>query len=164
MKNLLFICAVLVILLSGTSGYNEERFDTMPGDEAPLFEVTENDRTVSLSDFRGRYTLITFWNSSDAASRMACSQYSTTIDATPGLNDRVAFIGINFDESRALYEEIVRIDNLDPTTQYRVDGNKAERLRASYGLDAGMGSILIDPEGRVVMFNPTAESLKTLKS
>lgn len=163
MKKFLFVIALLVVLVAGTSAYNEERFDTVPGDTAPLFEVSDNGRSISLGELRGRYALITFWDSTDAASRVACSQYSTVIANTPGLDTQIAFVGINFDDSRALFEEIVRTDGLDQSSQYRVDDDTADALRARYGLDAGMGSVLIDPEGRVVTFNPTPESLKNLE-
>lgn len=163
MKKFLFVIAFLVVLVAGTSAYNEERFDTVRGDDAPLFEVSDNGRNIALGDLRGRYALITFWESSDAASRSACSTYSAVIANTPGLSDQVTFIGINFDNSRALFEEIVSIDGLDQSMQYRVDGDAADQIVYQYGLTNGMGSILIDPKGRVVTYNPDPEMLKELE-
>lgn len=163
MKKILFVIAFLVVLVVGTSGYNEERFDTDRGNEAPLFEVSDNGRSIALGELRGRYALITFWESSDAASRSACSAYSAVIANTPGLSDQIAFIGINFDDSRAIFEEIVRIDGLDQSTQYRVEGDAADQLVDQYGLTDGMGSILIDPQGRVITYNPGPEMLKDLE-
>lgn len=162
MKNFFFIVAILTVLFTGTSGMNEERFDTQPGAMAPIFEVANSANTVSLSDLRGRYTLVTFWNSTDAASRMACNEYNALVDNDHALNGHIAFLGINLDASKTLFEEITKIDDLNKDSQYHVEGDVARHLVSLYGLDKGMGSVLIDPHGKVVTYNPSPEFLKSI--
>ncbi len=159
MKKILLSIAFLSVLIIGTSGFNEERFDTAIGDRAPIFEVTNTHGTTTVGGLDSRYTLVTFWDSTDAESRMACRFYDRLTDKS---NSKINFVGVNFDGSEALFDEIAACDGLDMTRQYHVSNEAARELRARYGLDNGMGSVLLAPDGRVVAYNPTEEYLESV--
>lgn len=160
MKKILLGIAFLSILITGTSGFNEKRFDSAIGNSAPIFEVTNSEGTETVGGRHSNYTLVTFWDSTDAESRMACKYY----DRLAETDNSIEFVGVNFDKSEALFSEIVANDNLDKSKQYRVSDDAARELRARYGLDSGMGSVLLSPDGTVVAYNPTEEYLKTLEA
>lgn len=162
MKQFFFSVALATILLTATSGYNEDSFTAEIGGKAPQLNVSNQSQTFSLEDESGHYTLISFWDSSDAQSRVAMGQYQAIIGGNT--ENSIELVGINMDESEVLYEEILKADGLNESNQYRVEGDAADRLRARYGLDEGLGSVLVGPDGRVVKFNPTAEDLKAAEA
>lgn len=52
-------------------------------------------------------------------------------------------MSVNFDDSENLFREIVRLDSLIPAQQYHAGGDTARAISNNYGLDEGMGSLLI---------------------
>lgn len=157
MKKIVFGIALAVLSLVITSGFNEDRTELRPGMSAPIINVENKAQSFSLNDWHGKYVLVTFWDSSDAQSRVANSSYQALLSDKNAA--KVKFVGINFDDSQALFEEIVKADQLDAANQYRVEDDAARQLQQLYGLADGMGSVLISPDGRVECFNPTAEKL-----
>ena len=56
----------------------------------------------------------------------------------------------------------MRLDSLNPVEQYNVRGNDAKEIEMKYQLDDGYGSLLIDPEGKIIAHNPTDSQLDEL--
>ena len=75
MKKTLIIAALIVglILFAGESIHFLGR--TYVGDKAPSFVLPKVDSTVVLDNLKGEYTLINFWNSTDAVSRREANRY-----------------------------------------------------------------------------------------
>lgn len=76
--------------------------------------------------------------------------------------ENVKHISVNFDFERILFDEIVKLDNLDADTQFNLQGIAAAKLQEEYNLQEGYGSVLIDREGRIKRFNPSVSELTSL--
>lgn len=162
MKKLLTIFALVAILVTTTSGNSEEQPRATIGDNAPDFVSSSQNGEFRLSELQGRYVLLSFWTSSDAESRRLCKVYDNF--ATQDKSGRIASVGINFDSQSELFEQIVRQDRLKAQTQYNVNGKVADHIRRSYGLTGRLGTLLIDPEGRIVAVNPSFDTLNQLSA
>ena len=123
MKKTLIIAALIVglILFAGESIHFLGR--TYVGDKAPSFVLPKVDSTVVLDNLKGEYTLINFWNSTDAVSRREANRYRAWKRRYP--QSPLVVIGVNFDESEALFHEIVRLDSLEPAKQFHAAGDTA---------------------------------------
>ena len=110
--------------------------------------------------FHGEYALITFWSSTDAPSRRASNLYTAWLRANP--EARLRLIGVNFDDSEALFDEIVRRDSLDAKDQFYANGDTARAIADNYGLSDGFGSVLVSPDGKIAAYNPDDATLANL--
>ncbi len=160
MKRTLLLVFICVGLLLCAVGYSDSRYRTALGRLAPALVVGNSQGKVFLDSLKGRYVLVNFWNSTDAASREAANRYTAWMrKKLQSAGTKVAFVSVNFDESDKLFEEIVRLDSLIPSQQYHVEGASAKAIRDNYGLEEGYGSLLVDRNGRIVAHNPSAEEL-----
>lgn len=161
MKKLVSTVALLAMMLVASSGFNESDNDGVKiGRQAPVLTVANDSSQFDLRENKGEYVLITFWSSADAASRIECNVYSEWF--RENANSKIKYVAINFDSCPELFEEIVRLDNLDNQAQFYVNGSDALRIRGEYGLNEGYGSILISPDGLVTSFNPSTSDLSSL--
>lgn len=163
-KFILALFASVVIAVTGTSGYNQNRFGSAVGNPSWIIEVSNehNNLRIGGANENGKYTLVTFWDSADAESRVACGRYQAVISGNPAVKDMVDYACINFDESASLFSNIVRADGLDSSIQYHACGEVAGQLKERFGLDKGMGSMLVSPSGMVIAYNPTPDYLASL--
>ena len=159
MRKILFCIAVLfVIILAGSSfKHNETSSELKIGSKMPVFKL--NDNSLILGNDKSKYTLVTFWMSSDAESRMACAQYDRMISSDRKLSEKICFEGVNFDISKSLFEEIIACDNLNSSTQVYADLPNRKEMIKVYGLEKGFGSVLVSPKGEIIEFNPSKEDL-----
>ncbi len=158
----LILLAVFIGILLCSVGYSDARHRTAVGKKAPAISLTHNNKTISLDDFRGEYVMLTFWSATDAPSRRAVNVYTAWKRSHPTLGFNV--IGINFDDSRTLFDEIVRRDRLNSSNQYYLSGDDARAIGDSYGLDGGFGSVLVGPDGKIVALNPSEQALSAIVS
>lgn len=158
-KTLILAVAFLGVLLCSV-GYSDSRHRTAVGKVAPAISLTHNDKTVSLDDLKGEYVVLSFWSATNAPSRRAVNIYTAWKRSHPRADFKV--IGVNFDDSRTLFDEIVRRDGLNTSEQYFISGDEARAISDSYGLDGGFGSVLIGPDGKIVAHNPTEAQLTAL--
>jgi thiol-disulfide isomerase/thioredoxin len=154
MKKTFLTIALLPILLLTLSGYNDHQLGVMPGNKAPMIELQNDTKTVSLSDFKGKYVLLSFWSSSNANSRMLCNRYDAWTKKNDPNNKKVSFIGVNLDENNMLFSQIVKADNLLADAQFNAKGNNAEKIYSDYHLTQGLGTLLLDQSARVIAANP----------
>lgn len=132
------------------------------GFKAPVFTVSHPDDTISihsLKDLRGHYVLLSFWSSADPVSRLRVKQYDTMAKALPDKADSLIVLGVNFDRTRRLFDEIVKLDSLDIMHQLHASGNDARRLMAEYRMKDGYQSFLISPDGSVLVDNPSIPAI-----
>lgn len=160
MKKTFFIVALFIGVLLFAGGYADSRYRTALGHAAPALSVGRADSMITLDRMRGRYVLLNFWSSTDAASRQAVNEYRAWKRRNPDVG--LELVGVNFDESEKLFREIVRLDSLCPADQYHVAGDTARAIVDNYGLDNGYGSVLISPEGRIIAINPSDTELAGL--
>ncbi len=149
-KAILFIAcfAVLVLTLSANT---DRATAPVVGHYSPALSLTAADSSVTtLGAFRGKYVLVTFWSSSDAASRLRCNRYDAFCDG----NDRLEHLAVNLDRNAELFDEVVSRDNLSRCSQYHVEGRQAHAIRKLYHLDRGLHSFLINPAGVIEAIDP----------
>lgn len=161
MKKQLFIIVLLVGMLSVTYGFESAPTAATIGDKAPAFEVKNAHHTFALDSHKGHYTLVAFWTSKDAQSRITATEYSRWHQQSKNGN-AVEYASINLDEDPVLYREIIRQDHLPNRTQFYAGAALAHNLRIVYGISDHYGVILIDPDGRIVAANPEKSTLEAL--
>ena len=161
MKKTLIIVAMFIgVLLCRAVGYADSQYRTSIGKQAPALWLPAQDNRApetSLADQAGKYVMLNFWKSTDVASRQAANEYTAWQRANPGKG--LTLLSVNLDDSQELFGEIMRRDSLIGSTQYHLGGDTARAVIDSYGLDKGLGSVLIDPSGKIVAHNPTQTEL-----
>lgn len=163
MKKTMIIIVLFAVLLISVSAYTGRVYEAAEGYKAPVVTLTKGDSSeVCLTDLKGRYVLLSFWASTDIQSRLSAASYNDV--AASFDEERFCLLAVNLDRSERLFREIVRRDNLSAETQYHVSVGDAARLSADYHLADGLGSFLIDPEGRVVAKNPSVQTLTQILS
>lgn len=160
MKKTLLIAALLVGLLLFAGEFSPRASITDLGRKAPALELHDADSIVALDRLRGDYVLLNFWSATDAPSRHAANQYTAWQRMHQGSD--LKLIGINFDDSEALFHEIVRRDSLENSNQFYAQGDVARDIIDNYGLEHGLGSVLIGPDGKIIAHNPTLALLDQL--
>lgn len=151
------IIVLFAVLLITVSAYSGRVYEAADGYKAPALTLTNSDSTMSLADLRGRYVVLTFWASNDAASRVEAGEldaYAANVD-----EEQFCLVSVNLDRSEGLFREIVRRDNLKAGAQYHANADEAVKIKEAYHLNNGFKSFLIDPEGRIIATNPTSVTL-----
>lgn len=161
MKKAIFIIVVFAVFLISVSAHTSKVIDSSEGFVAPFFSIERNDTSVSLDEFKGKYVLLTFWASKDANSRIKCREYTSFVRDMK-LENHFTQLSINFDCSERLFNEIVKLDKLDASTQFYAQGDKALQLIREYQLEDGYHSFLIDKQGKIVEKDPSITSLKKI--
>jgi len=159
-KQTFFLIALAVGLLLFAGGYVSEHSRTAPGMSAPALALQQADSTIAIDRLRGDYVLLCFWSSTDAPSRQAANLYTAWHRAHPSAPVKV--VGVNFDDSEALFREIVRRDSLEADNQYHASGDTAAVVARDYGLDKGFGTAIIAPNGKILALNPDDATLESI--
>lgn len=158
MKKTLAFLALTVILIVSLSAHTSRVIAPKTGYTVPALSIQSSDSIVSLSDYKGKYLLLTFWASTDAPSRIRCNEYES-LDHVSGKINRLA---INIDKNRRLFKEIVANDNLNPKFQLNLPKSQIAAVIADFGLNKGLNSFLIDPQGRIMAINPSVEMIASI--
>lgn len=166
MKKTIMLIAGIIVLLLFSSSF-QGGIAPLAGSIAPSVAIKNQDSSISLDGYRGKYVFLSFWSSSDAESRIRCNEMNAFVKSIN--NDlqkegQVGMLSVNFDRSERLFNEILRRDNLDATVQFHVSGHGASKIKRDYGLEKGLKSFVIDPTGRIVAVNPKKEDLNKIFS
>ena len=159
-KQTILTGSLLLALIVASAGIGTQPSDTAVGKKAPVVQLDRVQSAINADELKGKYVLITFWSSSDAASREACNRYNAWFNVNHP--DDARFVGINFDDSPEMFREIVRRDSLNPADQYCVSRPEAEAIFRTYHLEKGYGSLLVSPQGRIVSHNPDPARLSEI--
>jgi cytochrome c biogenesis protein CcmG, thiol:disulfide interchange protein DsbE len=134
----LFAVLVSLLWIDGCNSSHPPRI----GSAAPDFTITDAQRTISLSQFRGKPVVLNFW----------ASWCGPCIEETPALvglqnevGSQVTIIGISEDEDNNAYEQFVRQHNVDFMTIR--DTNRTNEL---YGTFKFPETYIIDRNGKIV--------------
>lgn len=160
MKKSIIGVVLTAVMLLATSGLTRGDASISVGKMAPNIELANDSVKTSLEAMRGEYVLLTFWSSDDANSRIQCNRYSAWVRESEINN--LQHVSVNFDEEPVLFSEISRLDNLEPYRQFNIKGEAARALRDEYSLTHGYGTLLIDPDGKIVSFNPQTSEISSL--
>lgn len=159
-KNLIYI-ACLTAIVALISAYSERVMKADKGYTAPEIELLANDSVeISLSQLRGRYVLVNFWDSENAVSRIAAGEYDRYL-RSGDYQKPFTLLSVNTDVDPKFFKELVRKDNLETSTQFHITDAKMKNLAADYRLNRGFASYLIDPQGKIITVNPTIDKLRT---
>lgn len=187
MKKTMILIAAFAILFSSLSAAIDDRRVAAYGKEAPAVVVDRNGVTQALEALRGKWVVLSFWASTDPASRLTQNRIASIIKSgetnssrgngndaeiefkTPagvyslGKQTKVEVLSVNFDRSEPLMNEIVTLDNLLESSQTRVNSSEEiQRLCDAFRMDNGLRSFIIDPEGKLVMADPDEATLRKL--
>lgn len=162
MRKVLSVIGVFILLLSFTSAYNAQKIDSKINSFAPNILISDNDSSFTLSKLRGKFVLLSFWSSTDAESRIRnIMSYKTSVDMN---NKNLVFASVNYDSNKSLFDEIIKIDNVDKSSQFfDKDGINSETYK-QFHLEDGFKSYLINREGKIVAVNPSMDNLTKLLS
>lgn len=155
MKKTSIFIASLVVLLVSVSAHTSRVIAPEVGHTVPALSIESGDSVISLSDYKGNYLLLTFWESTDAQSRVRCNEYERLL----AKDAKICRLSINLDRNKRLFQEIVSNDNLDNAGQFNLTARQAEEVKADFGLNGSCRSFLIDPQGQVVAINPSAQDI-----
>lgn len=161
MKKILSYIAFFAAIVLLISAYSERVIKAETGFIAPEIELLANDSVeVSLSQLRGKYVLVNFWDSENAVSRIAAGEYDRYFRGKT-YNKPFTILSVNTDADPGFFKEVVRKDNLVSSTQFHITDAKMKNLAADYRLNHGFSSYLINPQGKIISVNPTIRCLQT---
>ncbi|MDR1645286.1 MAG: thioredoxin family protein [Tannerellaceae bacterium] len=158
MKVKAYVLAGMAVLLYLSAAPKEVRTEGLsPGDLAPRIESLENERDFNFRNHSGRYTLLNFWATYDAESRVRNIRLANVSGKMS--RNRVVLCSVSLDESPSVFSETIRIDRLDRATQFHETKGKNSTLYRRYNLKKGFGNFLIDENGVIVAKDLTPEEL-----
>jgi peroxiredoxin len=119
-------------------------FASKIGDQAPNFSLPDRQRkTVSLSDFKGKYVVLEFWGT-------WCGYCIKDIPAMKEYHARykskVEFIGIAFRDWETRWREALAKHEMNWVNLLSPD----EKLATTYGIEGYPTKIIVNPEGVIV--------------
>ncbi len=130
-----------------------------PGSSAPEIRIGNAEKEL-LGDFRGKYLILQFWAVYDAPSRVNNLLMYNSVKKN--YSDRVRMVSLSFDPQELIFKETVRMDGIDPQTQFLVSNGENSEVYETYRLSKGFSNYLIDPNGVIVAKNLSPEQLKKL--
>ena len=132
---------------AGRSSLDNQRLDTEPrSGPAPLFALPSLDdptQTVRLADYRGQPVVLNFWASWCVPCRREMPRLAA---AARRLEGRVAFVGVNYKDSREDALPFVRETGVGYPSAVDRDGS----LGGRYGVYGIPTTLFIDPDGRIL--------------
>ena len=142
LKATLFITLVFFLMIGSRTKEIELTEGIQPGNLAP--EINWQDINLKGSKF----TLLQFWAAYDAQSRMINTQMHNVISSLE--TDDIHLVSVSFDENEAVFEGIVKVEHLNPATQFNDPRGKKSGIFKDYRLKSGFTNLLINSEGVIV--------------
>ena len=65
----------------------------------------------------------------------------------------------NYDRSKAIYEEIIRLDNVNKDSQFYDEGGTNSEVYKQFHLEKDLNSYLLNQDGQIVAVNPDMQEL-----
>ncbi len=151
---------MLALVLLFSSAFNPVHTGLKEGQQAPMLNLQNEATGINLNALQGKYVLVNFWAGYHAPSRMNNIRYAREIAKTE--NENIALVSVSYDTNSKVFEETVKRDGLNITTQfYDKDGVRSD-IFDDYRLNKGFASYLISPEGVIIAKNPNPEHLTRL--
>jgi peroxiredoxin len=134
-----------------------------PGKQAPQFTLTDiNNEEKSLSDFKGQYVLLDFWNSRCGICRRELPHFMEL--ESDFKNENIAFVSISNDPDLEMWKTYVKENKNIGTSLYTEKFWDSEIFKA-YQVQGTPTYVLIDKEGKIidpVAPKPSSSDLKKL--
>lgn len=151
---------VVLLICSLTSFVDKNRLTKglNVGNVAPDFRIeTTSSQQPRLSALRGKYVLLSFWASYDAASRLQNAGLSHALRRSGSAN--VEMVSVSFDEYASIFNETIRMDQIVATYCFADTQGEMSGLYKQYRLNRGFGNYLLDDNGVIVAKNISAAEL-----
>lgn len=158
MKKTLLKIVTACLFFVFLTAYSSNPVDSRLGFVAPNFVVENESGVFELQQMKGKYVLLTFWNSVDAESRVANIMYDRAVRNLEGID----YVAVNFDSSCGVYQELLKNDGLQVASQFHDRNGSDSKLYSRYELGRGMKALLLDRTGKVVAENPNPQELNGL--
>lgn len=157
-KNVTWIFVVLII--SSLISFSFVGKDTPTegltiGDRAPSFTICGEKQLINLNDLRGKYVLLSFWASYDAASRVQ----NATLSHAVAQAHNVEMVSVSFDEYKSIFNETIKKDQVSTTNCFVELAGKSSDLYQTYRLKKGFKNLLLDENGVIIAKNIQASEL-----
>jgi len=116
-----------------------------PGNLAPGINLQD----INLKS--NTFVLLQFWAAYDAHSRMVNTQMSNVVSHLK--SDDIRLISISFDENEAVFAGIVKVEHLNPATQFNDPLGEKSAIFKNYRLKSRFINLLINSDGVIVAKN-----------
>ena len=137
-----FLLPIVLSLFLLASGCDRGAKPELIGKTAPDFRVTDEDRSVALSDLRGKTVLLNFW----ASWCPPCVEETPSMVAMQEqLKGRVVIFAVSTDADRAAYQRFLREEH----TNFLTVRDAAQQSNRLYGTSAFPETYVIDSAGIV---------------
>lgn len=121
-------------------------------------EVKNDQNNVKINDLKGKYVLVNFWDSHNAVSRIATGEYDRFF--RNHRNSDIELVSVNTDNDKGLFSELAKKDGLDLSKQFNIKDVEGGLVNTSYKPKNGYTSYLIGPDGKIIDYNPSVETLE----
>ena len=128
------------------------------GKTAPEFSLPDTAGvSVSLSSFRGKYVLLSFWASYDAHSRLN----NATLSHATSRTGNIEMVSVSFDNYKSIFNETIRKDRISTKNCFvELDGENSD-LYKTYRLHKGFKNYLLDENGVIIAKDINAKQLSS---
>lgn len=127
------------------------------GDVAPRLQLGNEVQPLNLHAGNGKYTLLSFWASYDAVSRVK----NAALCRKASENAQVRMISVSLDRYASAFRAAVKKDGLHAGDCFvETESERSETFRA-YGLENGFKSFLLDENGVIVAEDVSVEELSS---
>jgi len=160
MNKTLLAIATLAMLTLFSSAYYSAPADSRIGYKAPSLVLGNSNGLSPLQQHRGENVLLTFWDSSDAQSRLDNLHYDRLARQSGAAYTHVS---VNLDRSEGVFNTIVALDDLNRSSQFCTSVDVQEGIIKSWRLDEGYHTFLLDADGMIVAVDPDEHTLAQVK-
>lgn len=146
--------------ISAAAALNRE-LKTALGHKVPDFSQNDNNgNPVSLSSFKGKYVMISFWKTTDAGFYSGCLPYLKK--AFSDYKDKgLALINISLDENRDTWLQALEASGI-PGAQLSDGKGEENEVAQLFGIKTSSRNILIAPNGRIVAKNLSGTAISDM--
>lgn len=161
MKIRAYVLLVSVAIFIMSAGLKNAKISEgiTPGNLAPRIGFLGSEPAFDFLKNDGKYTLLQFWAAYDAESRANNIKLCNVIKKMD--SNQVEMLSISFDEKESIFNETIRIDQLEKQNQYQDKQGKQSDLYKRYGLQKGLKNFLIDDKGVIIATNISSDQLQT---
>ncbi|MDR3194966.1 MAG: thioredoxin family protein [Tannerella sp.] len=161
-KSCILFGLIAMILVSSSVGEEKASFAEghRPGDMAPKIKPEGSREAVDFANQTGRYTLVNFWATYDAVSRirnMQLGRKAGELDST-----RLLLCSVSLDEKAVIFAETLKTDGLDTSGQWFA-GKERSTLIRKYRLKNRFTNFLVDDRGVIVATGLSVQQLSKFK-
>lgn len=160
MNKIILTIATAALLTLFTSAYYSAPADSRIGYKAPSLVLDNSNGLSPLRQHLGENILLTFWSSSDPASRLENMRYDRLSRQSGAAFTHVS---VNLDRSSSVFNGILDVDRLDRSAHFGTSTQAQDAIIKSWRLEEGFHSFLLDGNGTIIAVDPDASQLAHLK-